>query len=231
MDGLAYNFITAAIAMATLSFGQHCSRNVSTWYGRSRASPKSPSVQKETRVQAKRDSIYPARQQTYHLISIGFGVLFYVGSLLVYFLGPRSWRHPVTFALLLGPPGTMIRFTLAKLNTRPYFEGKFPIGTFLANMLATAILAAVYVGQRAPGRPGRTSQVTGTTCNALYALEEGFCGCLSTVSTFAVELRSIKSVRWKWIYASGSVLMGHLIVLALVGGVSWSSAGLGPTCK
>jgi CrcB protein len=221
--------VTAAIAVAALSFGKHCSQNLYSWYTSSRRSRSDSLSKDEAKAQPSSDSSLSAYTRAYHMISIAFGILFYAGALLLYFLGPRSWRHPVTFALLLGPPGTMIRFALAKLNTRPAFEGKFPVGTFLANMLATAILAAVFVGQRAPGKGGRTVSLDGTTCNALYAIEEGFCGCLSTVSTFAVEMRSIKA-RWKWIYVGASILTGHLIVLAIVGGVSWSSAGLGPSC-
>jgi hypothetical protein len=90
--------------------------------------------------------------ELFHKLSIVIGALFYVGALLLYFLGPHSWRHPVTFSLLLGPPGTMLRYALSKLNTGTRLEGKFPIGTFLANMLATAVLAAVYVGLVRVGR-------------------------------------------------------------------------------
>ena len=217
--------------MAALSFGKHCSRNIYSWYTSLRGSHTESSLSKgEEKTETNGLFRTPQYTGTFHMLSIAFGILFYVGALLLYFLGPRSWRHPVTFALLLGPPGTMIRFTLAKLNTRPTFEGKFPMGTFLANMFATAILAAVYVGQRAPGKGGRTVSLDGTTCNALYAIEEGFCGCLSTVSTFAVEMTSIRSSKWKWIYVGSSIIFGHLIVLAVVGGVSWSSAGLGPSC-
>jgi CrcB protein len=53
---------------------------------------------------------------------------------------------------------------------------------------------------------------------------------LSTVSTFAVETRTIDRKRWKMIYVLSSVVLGHLLVLAIVGGVKWSREGLGPFC-
>jgi CrcB protein len=182
--------------------------------------------------EADTDSAESARLRSNYidLLCALIGIVFYAGALLLYFLGPHAWRHSVTFALLLGPPGTMLRYALSKLNAKLRWQGRFPIGTFIANMLATAVLAGVYAGQRSPGKGGRTSSLTVTGCNALYALQQGFCGCLSTVSTFVVEVKSIQRTRWKWIYAGGSVLLGHLLILAIVGGVSWSGAGLGQTC-
>lgn len=160
-------------------------------------------------------------------VAILLGILFYIGALLLYFLGPHSWRNSVTFPLLLGPPGTMLRYSLSKLNPKTPFGTKFPIGTFSANILATAVIAATYAVQRAPGS---SSSLGVTGCHAMNALSAGFCGCLSTVSTFAVEASTIKSNRWRWSYVLGSVVLGHLIVLTIVGGTSWSSAGLGPSC-
>lgn len=226
VDGLAYNVVTLAIALAALNFGGHCARKISA----SADQVSAISDTKKATSDSSDDSYARRHLILFHTVSIILGTLFYVGAILLYLLGPRSWRHPVTFSLLLGPPGTMLRYALSKLNSKSRFEGKFPIGTFLANMLATAVLAAVYVGQRAPGKGSQSPNLTVTGCDALYALEGGFCGCLSTVSTFAVELTSIRRARWKWFYAGTSVVVGHLIVLAVVGGVSWSPAGLGPQC-
>ncbi len=151
-------------------------------------------------------------------------MLFYAGAIVLYFLGPTQWRYIVTFPLLLAPPGAMLRFALSRLNTRDPFLDRFPLGTFLANMLATTVLAGVYAAQRS-----NALNLSIVSCNALRAIEEGFCGCLSTVSTFAVESRTIRGTGWTWVYVLGSVVLGHIIVLAIVGGVSWS-VGLKATC-
>lgn len=143
---------------------------------------------------------------------------------MIYFLGPIRWRHRVLFALLLAPPGAMLRYFLSKLNTLKPINGRFPLGTFLANMIATLLIAGVYVAQR---RPSASIPVR---CDALYAIQQGFCGCLSTVSTFANELVSIKKRRWRWVYLFTSVIFGHLLVLAVVGGVRWGP-GYGEACR
>ncbi|WWC59611.1 uncharacterized protein I303_102169 [Kwoniella dejecticola CBS 10117] len=144
--------------------------------------------------------------------------------LLLYFLGPRGWRHDVVFPMLLSPPGAMIRFYLAKLNTRPPFIDRFPLGTFIANILATIIISITYSQQRKSPAIKNAS-----TCNGLYAIQQGFCGCLSTVSTFVVEARTVKG--WsKWTYLGSSIIAGHVVALAIVGGTGWGSGGYQGVC-
>lgn len=202
MDGVAYSVVTFAVALASLRFGEYVSSSL----------PKPP--------------VKRTKGHVLDIVTIAVAVAFYAGALLLYFLGPLSWRKIASFPILLGPPGAMLRFYLARFNVQPRFLDRFPLGTFIANMLATSVLSATYVGSRAIGQAG----ISATTCNALYALNEGFCGCLSTVSTFVVESRTVRKHRWRWIYILGSVILGHLIVLAIVGGTKWSR-GLGPTCS
>ena len=153
----------------------------------------------------------------------------YLVALLVYFLGPHGWRHKATFPMLFSPPGAILRFSLGRINVRSPFIDRFPLGTFIANMVATLVVCGTYVGMRFTGAGGLL--VGGMTrCNALWGIEQGFCGCLSTVSTFVVEARAIKSKKWKWIYVGGSVVLGHLFALAVVGGTRWSR-GLGEVCS
>jgi CrcB protein len=167
----------------------------------------------------EKDTSQPKAPQTplLDLITIISAVLSYLIALILYFLAPISWRHRATFPILLAPPGTILRYSLARLNTRH----RLPIGTFLANMIATLIIAGVTAAQRRPRALGN-----GIQCNALWAIQQGFCGCLSTVSTFAVEASTVKGWKLKWGYVFGSVISGHLLVLAVVGGVGWSEGYL-----
>lgn len=151
------------------------------------------------------------------LVWISTAGIAYLIALLLYFFAPTYFRHRAVFPILLSPPGAILRFVLARLNAKPRFIDRFPLGTFIANLGATAILAGTFAAQRRPGTADDP-----TRCNALYAIEQGFCGCLSTVSTFVVESRTIKGLRWTWGYVLLSVVLGHMLVLAIVGGVQWS---------
>lgn len=233
MDGLAYSIATWAIALTCLHFGKYVSRQLpSALRTKTLRNQQSAKSSVDLAKSPPSSSLLPPLRRaragnfTLDALCIVISLLFYVGALLLYFLGPVHWRSIVSFSLLLGPPGTILRFLLSKFNTKDPFIDRFPIGTFVANMLGTAVLSATYVGRRANGQ----TDMSITTCNALYAIDTGFCGCLSTVSTFAVESRSIRGNRWRWFYVFGSVILGQLIVLAIVGGVKWSSTGLGPTC-
>jgi fluoride ion exporter CrcB/FEX len=49
----------------------------------------------------------------------------------------------------------------------------------------------------------------------------GFCGCLTTVSAFIVELHSLKAT-YRWRYGLSSIFLGLLIVVLVVGAFVWS---------
>lgn len=165
------------------------------------------------------------------MLVISSAFICYLVILLVYFLGPKSWRHDVIFPLLLAPPGTIVRFALSKLNTLPAFVNKFPIGTFIANEAATLVDAAVFALQHIPATFSSTEGDNAIRCGALYAIQQGFCGCLSTVSTFVIESRTIKGNGWKWLYIGTSVVVGHLFVLSILSGLRWSGHVYGAVCR
>lgn len=228
MDGLAYSFTTITVSSSCLLFGQFSGSVINNWLvsGRSQNTRGSQDSfqNKKQDLEAKLKGYH--RSIIFDSIAIALACFFYAGALVAYFIGPRNWRPEVTFALLLGPPGAILRFELARLNSRGKFRDRFPMGTFIANMLGTGVLAASYAVQRTSYRTG----LSDTGCNAMIGIEQGFCGCLTTVSTFVVEVKAIDRRRWKVAYALSSVILGHILVLAIVGGVKWSPQGLGPFC-
>lgn len=208
IDGLAYSFATFAISMACIDLGSFVSECL----------PRLPRPQRRIRkaVLAKRsESPSGETAPLADTCMIVLGCVLYAMALVVYFCAPKRWRHRVVFSLLLAPPGAMLRYALSKLNTRAPFLNRFPIGTFIANIAATLIIGGVFAAQRRPG-------VGIVRCDGLYALQQGFCGCLSTVSTFAVEAKTIRGKRWKLLYVLGSVILGHVLMLGVVGGVGWT---------
>lgn len=97
--------------------------------------------------------------------------------------GPEVWRGRAIFALVFAPLGCLFRF-YASL----YLNGKipsFPLGTFAVNAFGTAILGMSWDLQHLP-----LGGVVG--CQVLQGVEDGFCGCLTTVSTWVSELAALR---------------------------------------
>ncbi|WFD35089.1 hypothetical protein MCUN1_001938 [Malassezia cuniculi] len=156
-------------------------------------------------------------------VCIAIGVAFWAGAAILCGLHPPF--RPETFALVLSPPGAMLRWYLSRLNSASLGKlGKLPYGTFAANVFAIAVLCAAYTAQyvgRSTG-PGSLGAWTPTSCAALYGLQQGFAGSLSTVSTFTVELTTLRPLRLAFSYAFVSWTVGVIVSILLVGAPWWS---------
>ena len=62
----------------------------------------------------------------------------------------------------------------------------------------------------------------GNACAVLLGVQQGFCGCLTTVSTWVVELNTAKSVRGSWVYGTVSVLMSWVGLIVIMGSMKWT---------
>ncbi|PWN53157.1 hypothetical protein IE53DRAFT_384382 [Violaceomyces palustris] len=167
------------------------------------------------------------------LCGILLGALFWVATAILCATYP-PFRH-VTFAILLAPPGAILRWYLSRLNTSKWATSqrgstllRWPLGTLAANLSATMFISAIFVGQHV-GRSPSASPDAATACYAMYGFQEGFCGCLSTVSTFAVELRNLRPRRRALAYAAFSWSVGILICVLIIGS-PWWSIGMDGSC-
>lgn len=122
-----------------------------------------------------------------------------------------KWRGIVSFALIFSPIGVWSRFFLSRFNSR---YPSFPLGTFLANMLGTAILALLIVLQYKPNR-------VLLQCQVMQGIGDGLCGTLTTVSTFIVEIKKLER-KHAYSYAVGSWIIGQLLMLVIVGSVDFA---------
>ena len=139
------------------------------------------------------------------MVVVGYGS--WLGAVFLSIWPPENdWRGRDTFALVLAPPGCLLRFYASKhLNSR---LPSFPLGTFCVNLFGTAILGMFYDLQHS----GAGASIAG--CQILEGVIEGFCGCVTTVSTWVLELDTLRR-KHVYIYApaSLSVAIGFLVVM------------------
>ena len=177
---LAYICVTLALSVSGLQFGAHLATFLQ---------PFLPSI--------------PLRVMKFLEISapiLAIGA--WVGSIIMAVLIER-WRGVALFACIFSPLGALGRFWASKL-LNPRIK-RFPLGTFSVNIIGTAVLAGVISGQY--GR--RWSHVDGGVvgCQLLRGVGDGFCGCLTTVSTWVVEIRGLKSMLLAMLLAIKSHLL------------------------
>ncbi|KAI6710168.1 hypothetical protein PZA11_006169 [Diplocarpon coronariae] len=133
---------------------------------------------------------------------------------------PEIWRGRAVFALVFAPLGCLKRF-YASL----YLNGKiasFPLGTFFVNIFGTAILGMCYNLQRVP-----LGGVVG--CQVLEGISDGFCGCLTTVSTWVSELSSLRR-KHAYRYGAASVVVALCFLVVIVGSMKWTRGFSAITC-
>lgn len=150
-------------------------------------------------------------------------VCMYAAVFPAYFhMSPRI-RYEATAALLFAFPGALTRYILSiYLNQR---IKALPLGTLTANSFGTALLGMFHVLQSLP------NPVSPNACCVLQGLGDGYCGCLTTISTFAAEMWDLEW--WKAVrYSIISWGTGQLLLLAIMGPSMWAGhVGKNITCS
>ncbi|SMQ47854.1 unnamed protein product [Zymoseptoria tritici ST99CH_1A5] len=153
------------------------------------------------------------------ILLLGFGC--WIGAVLLSIFPPHNkWRGEVLFALVFAPLGCLLRhYTSLLMNP---LVPTFPLGTFTVNIFGTAVEAMCYslqhVGLAGSGLVG--GGVIG--CQVLQGVQDGFCGCLTTVSTWVGELVGMKRRRSGYVYGTVSVGVALGLVVVIMGSVRWS---------
>lgn len=99
------------------------------------------------------------------------------------------------------------------------------MGTFVANILGTLLLGMAWDLQHARNIGARSANA----CAVLLGVQEGFCGCLTTVSTWVVEMNGLGR-RAAWAYGLVSVLAGLATVVVAMGSMGWTAGFADPVC-
>lgn len=175
---------------------------------------------------------YSLLKRSYYLlelISSAFGAAGYI--IVIVLIATKSghqWRE-WTLSCLFAPWGSFLRYFLSrKLN--PLWND-FPLGTYTANLTGTILLGTFNLLTRGRKYRMATLPIVSTTqgCYVLSALDDGFCGCLTTVSTFMVELCAL-TTKPSYIYGTFSVVAGFICMLLVLGPYNWVIGFVSPVC-
>ncbi|KAI3629684.1 hypothetical protein MIR68_011119 [Amoeboaphelidium protococcarum] len=156
---------------------------------------------------------------------VGIISVLYVSFILMFILlspqlyngvGSLVWLYRWNIAIISGPPGTILRWQLSRLNANIIFKWWSALGTLCANILGTAVLAVLEVIIRL--KPDILDAISTTIT---IGLQVGFCGCLTTLSTFIHELSIAKSKRVSIAYLTVSIIADQLLLLFILGIPVW----------
>lgn len=216
LDALTNVLVTIAVSLIGLYLGEHL------------ADLFMPPRQPPLRASIKRKAAMPATALDGLLC--GSGIVF-IGLTMFLIVYKPEWRS-TTYACLFAPFGTWLRYVFSTFlnGKRPsmlHLPPGFPLGTFTANISGTIMDAIFFMLQHGRGI-GPLPDSDGFAI--LQGMQDGFCGCLTTVSTFVVELTSAFNVesdrrgsrRNAWIYGLASAIPGILLCIVIVGPVQWT---------
>nr|CAG8537792.1 7912_t:CDS:2 [Entrophospora candida] len=151
-------------------------------------------------------------------IIVGFSLTSF--ALIIILLAIIQLDRNLLFIIIFSPIGTFVRLWLSRYNRITKF---FPIGTFAANILGSTILGILYL-------LGHGTISSNTGCDLISSgLADGFCGCLTTISTFTAEITTLPKKR-AYAYALSSTITALVIVTLIVGSYNWK-IGLSNTCE
>jgi fluoride exporter len=140
------------------------------------------------------------------------GVVLFLWLWIPPFVGFNTYTSSRLFGLALAPFGALLRYYLSLSNSKPQCRD-FPWYTFYANMAATVLSCVVIIiGSAARNRSAYVFLGDG-------GLVVGFCGSLSTVSTWISEIDALASRKLvaAYQYAAVSVGVGLLVAFFLLG--------------
>lgn len=141
--------------------------------------------------------------------------------------GADTWRGRAVFALVFAPLGCLGRFYISILLNRRV--PSFPLGTFAVNMIGTVVEGLCYDLQHVSGL-GAVVPAALTGCQVLQGVMDGFCGSLTTISTWVAELNGVAKRRHAYFYGGVSVVSGLGFLVVIMGSLLWTRGFEEPVC-
>eukprot|EP01018_Ginkgo_biloba_P018686 Gb_30968 [translate_table: standard] len=129
------------------------------------------------------------------ILFMTIGGILWGGSLVLSIIDFDSHhRTKIWLACVLGPGGVWARWFLARLNGQGIGSRRslkwLPIGTLLTNLIATCFMAALSIIDLVVKTKNEKMLIGG--------FELGFLGCMSTISTFVVEVHAMHQSSHPW---------------------------------
>lgn len=158
------------------------------------------------------------------MVFIAFGSWLAAITLAIF---PRHelWRTQVLFSLIFAPLGCLLRFYISLyLNPKILV---FPLGTFLVNMLGTGLFALFYDLQHIPSL---VDTHNGIGCGLLQGGMDGFCGTLTTISTWVAEIKASRRISCAYFYGGVSLAVGLALAVTIIGSAQWTVGFQDPRC-
>ncbi|KAI9017957.1 CrcB-like protein-domain-containing protein [Phycomyces nitens] len=203
LDAISQLLVTMAISFNGFVFGQHAGELIE-WL----ANKVNPKVYKEDlKIISHGFTLDYLSTPDYSVIV--FGILCWLGVVFAAIFTTN--QKELALACVFAPVGALLRWYLSFYNI--YRAQRFPLGTFIANIFGTGVLAALALSLSGP-------QISSMSCAVVQALADGFCGCLTTISTFMVELNTL-SMRRSYVYGMTTIVIAQCLMFVILGPYIW----------
>lgn len=131
------------------------------------------------------------------------------------------YKNTYSFAILMGAFGALFRFKLSKYNGK-FFQSWFPTGTLMANVIGCTIIGISELLLRGLVRDDQLLVVHEVHRFVLNGFLAGFCGSLTTMSSFVNELYNLEHPWYQHIYFWATFIPCFFIVLLIDGSYAWT---------
>jgi CrcB protein len=159
----------------------------------------------------------PSWLRTLDTVIVPLGAACWAAAVVMAVFIPK-WRGVALFACVFSPLGVYARFWISR-RLNPLVKA-FPVGTFTCNLAGSLLLSGLHIGM---------ATHMGVPCLVLKGIADGFCGCLTTVSTFVVEVRGLR-ISSAYVYGGTTVVVGLAAMVVVLGSWTWSHGGLVQFC-
>jgi fluoride ion exporter CrcB/FEX len=194
MDGLLALLVGFCTFFSSFKFGLHLGKVAKRLY-RKRYKKKPKNTTQPESIQPTQ-TISPWRWHWEHILAISAATTLWAffGLLFVFVKPSRTWSG----AAFLAPWGTGIRWYISRWNV---IWPRFRLPTFIVNFIGSTLYAILFVL-----KCKEESAKHALASSILSALIIGFCGTMTTASTFTSELRDIKNPKWAYLYGFATVI-------------------------